>query len=102
MVNIINRQPLTDERGDATYEICVIALENDQREALTLVKQTLKAENCFMSHLDVEPFGDDDVEITATLMPASVTTTVLDKTVNTLLGDSMMKQAYYSRICGSG
>lgn len=72
MVNIINRQPLTDERGDATYEICVIALENDQREALTLVKQTLKAENCFMSHLDVEPFGDDDVEITVALIPASV------------------------------
>ena len=101
MVNIINRQPLTDERGDATYEICVIALENDQREALTLVKQTLKAENCFMSHLDVEPFGDDDVEITVALIPASVSADDLDNLVNVLLDESLVKQAYYSRIGGS-
>jgi len=101
MVNIINRQPLTDERGDATYEICVIALENDQREALTLVKQTLKAENCFMSHLDVEPFGDDDVEITVSLIPASVSADDLDNLVNVLLDERLVKQAYYSRIGGS-
>lgn len=42
------------------------------------------------------------MEITATLMPASVTTPVLDQTINKLLNDSMMKQAYYSRIAGSG
>ena len=101
MVNMINRQPLTDEHGDATYEICVIALENDQREALSLVKKTLKAENCFMSHLDVEPFGDDDVEITVSLIPASVSADDLDNLINVLLDERLIKQAYYSRIGGS-
>ncbi|MEX0633856.1 hypothetical protein M8494_25190 [Serratia ureilytica] len=71
-----------------------------QREALAKFKQVLQGKP-FISHLDTEPFGDDDVEITATLMPASTTTPVLDQTINKLLFHSMMKQAYYSRIAGS-
>ncbi|MGO3567628.1 MAG: MgtC/SapB family protein [Serratia grimesii] len=102
IVNMVNKQPFNDINGESTYQICVIAFEHEQRDALTKFKKVLQAENCFISHLDIEPFGDDDVEITATLMPASVTTLVLDRTINKLLSDSMMKQAYYSRICGSG
>lgn len=101
MVNVINRQPLTDENGDATYNICVIAHENDQREVLAYVKQILKRENCFLSHLDIEPFGDDDVEITASLIPASVGTESLDEVINTLLDERQVKQAYYSRVGGA-
>ena len=102
LVNMVNKQPFNDVNGESTYQICVIAFEHEQREALAKFKQVLQGENCFISHLDIEPFGDDDVEITATLMPASVTTPVLDQTINKLLNDSMMKQAYYSRIAGSG
>lgn len=54
-----------------------------------------------MSHLDVEPFGDDDVEITVALIPASVSADDLDNLVNVLLDESLVKQAYYSRIGGS-
>ncbi|MFC0228346.1 MgtC/SapB family protein [Serratia aquatilis] len=97
IVNIINKQPFNDANGESTYQICVISFEHEQRDTLAKFKKMLQTENCFISHLDIEPFGDDDVEITATLMPASVTTAVLDKTVNNLLADKMIKQAYYSR-----
>lgn len=102
IVNIINKQPFNDVNGESTYQICVISFEHEQRDALTKFKKMLQTENCFISHLDIEPFGDDDVEITATLMPASVTTAVLDKTVNNLLADKMIKQAYYSRTFVTG
>lgn len=101
LVNMVNKQPFNDVNGESTYQICVIAFEHEQREALAKFKQVLQGKTA-LSHIWISNRWRRRRGITATLMPASVTTPVLDQTINKLLNDSMMKQAYYSRIAGSG
>lgn len=96
----INRQPLPDEACEGTYQICVITSEFEQREALMDVKRLLKEQHCLIGSLEIEPFGDDDVEIVAGMLPSSISTRTLETVTNMLLANRMIKQAYYSRING--
>jgi putative Mg2+ transporter-C (MgtC) family protein len=100
MVNAINRKPLDTVASEVTYSVKLIAPRVHQKEALELLEDVLEAANYPVAELDIELFGEKDVEISAVLMATSVDARELDKAVETLLGAQFVSQAYWSPSAG--
>lgn len=95
-VNWINRKPIDDTSTEMTYTLCVIAPREDQKAALIAVEAMLEGHHYPVSDLDVEPFGDEDVEINATLLTTSAVSSELDEIVAHLLARTYISQAFWS------
>ena len=100
MVNAINRQPIDTEATEVTYSVKLIAPRTHQKEALALLEDTLEAANYPVSELDIEVFGEDDIEISAVLISTSVDSDELDRLIETLLRHDYVSQAYWSPSAG--
>lgn len=97
VVNSINRTPLDDEHSEVTYQLCVISAEEQQKLAFTLIDQLLEQAQYPLGDVNVEPFGDDDVEITATLLSTSADSEVLEQIAAQLAAKPYIKQAYWNQ-----
>jgi len=96
LVNWINRKPISDRASELTYTLCVIADRETQQTALAEVESLLEKHHYPVADLDVEPFGDDDVEINATLLSTSVDSAELDHIVAHLLATESIRQAFWN------
>lgn len=96
VANTINRRPIDDASSEVTYQLCVIVDENYQKQALSELDALLEAAGYPLGDLDVEPFGDDDVEINATLLSTSVDSAELDLIIAQLIGKPYIKQAFWN------
>jgi len=96
IVNAINRKPLDTAATEVTYSMYVIAPKAHQKQAREFLEQTLEAASYPVRELTVHPFGQQDVEITATLLPTSVDSDDLDRAMQQLLAQPFVAQAFWS------
>ncbi|MCW3481017.1 MgtC/SapB family protein [Neisseriaceae bacterium JH1-16] len=96
LANAINRRPIDDAASELTYILCVIASRAEQKTALAAMEAMLETANYPVADLDVLPFGDDDVEINATLQATSVDSGELDRIVGLLVSHDFVSQAFWN------
>ncbi|WP_418235902.1 MgtC/SapB family protein [Cupriavidus malaysiensis] len=96
VVNTINRAPIDDASTEVTYQMRVIAPREHGKQALAALEDSLEHANYPVGDLDVETFGEDDVEIVATLLSTSVDSDELDRVVEGLVLKPFVSQAYWS------
>lgn len=94
IVQMINREPL-DASVEATNTVYIIALRDNQKEALRLLTDELRRSN--QAHdLKIHAFGEREVEIEATLAATSVDRVELDAVVKRLTASPVITQAFWS------
>lgn len=96
IVNRINRQPLDVEATEMTHILYVIAPKVQQKHAMDVVELVLEAAELPTRSLDIMPFGDDEIEIAATLSAMSIDGSELERISNKLLQKGFITQAYWS------
>ncbi|MCD5361929.1 MULTISPECIES: MgtC/SapB family protein [Chromobacterium] len=96
VVNSINRKPIDDETSEVTYQLCVISSRAGQKHAMALLSDLLEESKYPVGDLDVEPFGDDEVEMTATLLSTSVEWEELEEIAAKLVAQPFISQAYWN------
>lgn len=96
LVNAMNRQPLDTEAVEATYTVYVIAAQAERQKTLERVEQALEAAGYPIRELQQHAFGQEEVEIEATLMATSVDGEALDAIVEGLSRLPQVHQAFWS------
>ena len=96
IVGRINREPLDVGSLEVTNTVYIIALRDQQNEARVLLEESLEAAKYPARQLVVHAFGEDQVEIEATLMTQSVNREDLDRLVAGLAVAPVVKQAFWS------
>ncbi|MET3105894.1 putative Mg2+ transporter-C (MgtC) family protein [Oxalobacteraceae bacterium GrIS 2.11] len=96
VVNSINRKPIDEKHSELTYQLCVITSSEEQKHALAFLETLLETANYPLGDLDLQPFGEDDVEMTATLLSTSVDSVTLDHIAAKLSAESYIKQAFWN------
>jgi putative Mg2+ transporter-C (MgtC) family protein len=96
IVNRINRSPLDAESVEVTNMVYVIAPRERQKEVMAMLEAELERHNYPTQDLNVHAFGDDDVEIEATLADTSVDGEDLDALVQRLVASPLVNQAFWS------
>lgn len=84
VVNRINRIPLNEETGEATYEVRLSTSPRAAVEAREALIETLEKANYPVADVATDERGDETVEVVATLVPTSVVPEELDAVVETL------------------
>lgn len=96
IVNAINRQPLDTPAVEVTNTVYVIARREHRKSALELLEAELERSGYPAGELEVHAFGQDDVEIEATLAATSVEGEELDALVARLAASPLVNQAFWS------
>ncbi|WP_076593665.1 MgtC/SapB family protein [Herminiimonas arsenitoxidans] len=96
IVNAINRKPLDVSSAEVTNTVYVIASRERQKEVLAMLEAELERGNYPTRDLDIHAFGEEDVEIEATLAATSVDGDELDALVQRLSASVMVSQAFWS------
>ncbi|BCL74798.1 methyltransferase [Jeongeupia sp. HS-3] len=96
VVNAINRMPIDDQRSEVTYQLCMIVADERQKQMLVELEALLEQADYPLGDLEIEPFGDDDVEITATLQSTSVDSAQLERISSHLVARPYVKQVFWN------
>ncbi|MEW5890069.1 MAG: MgtC/SapB family protein [Pseudomonadota bacterium] len=96
IVNTINRKPLDVESVEVTNTIYVIAERAHQKMVMAQLEEELERSNYPTRDLDIHAFGEEDVEIEATLAATSVDGDELDSLVKRLAALPAIRQAFWS------
>ncbi|GGP18723.1 MgtC/SapB family protein [Silvimonas iriomotensis] len=96
LVNAINRQPISDRSSELTWQLHVVVDGDQQKHALALIDALLDQAQYPLSDMDIEPFGDDDVELTATLLATSANSEELERIAKKLSNQPYIKQAFWN------
>lgn len=96
VVNSINRKPIDEHNSELTYQLHVIVSSEQQKDALATLDALLEDAEYPVGDLDIEPFGEDDVEITATLLSTSVNSDKLDSVTDKLNANPHVIQAFWN------
>jgi len=96
VVNSINRKPINEHTSELTYQLHVIVSSDEQKDALATLDSLLENAEYPLGDLDIEPFGEDDVEITATLLSTSVNAEKLDSITQQLNANPHVIQAFWN------
>ncbi|MDR1994867.1 MAG: MgtC/SapB family protein [Azonexus sp.] len=96
IVNTINRKPLDMESVEVTNTVYVIAERMHQKKVMALLGEELERSDYPTRDLDIHAFGEDEVEIEATLVATSVDGDELDALVSRLAALPAVKQAFWS------
>lgn len=98
IVNALHRTPIDEMSSELTYQMCVITSMEEQKHALSTMEQLLDVAKYPIGDIAVEPFGDDDVEIRATLMSTSVDAADLDRVIAHLAAKPYVSQAFWNPV----
>ncbi|MYN28609.1 MgtC/SapB family protein [Duganella levis] len=96
IVNQINRKPIDVESVEVTNIVYVIAERPHQKTVMAQLEEALERGNYPTRALNLHPFGNDEVEIEATLASTSVDGDDLDLLVAQLQGLAFVRQAFWS------
>jgi putative Mg2+ transporter-C (MgtC) family protein len=96
IVHAINREPLDTASVEVTTTVYVIAHRERRKEVLALLEGELKRSNHPTHDLNVHAFGEEEVEIEATLAATSVDRNELDAVVKHLAASPLITQAFWS------
>jgi putative Mg2+ transporter-C (MgtC) family protein len=98
IVNALNRAPINEMSSELTYQMCVITSMDEQKHALSSMEQLLDVAKYPIGDIEVEPFGEDDVEIRVTLMSTSVNAADLDRVIAHLADKPYVSQAFWNPV----
>jgi putative Mg2+ transporter-C (MgtC) family protein len=96
IVNAINRQPLDNESVEVTHTVYVIAERAHQKMVMAQLEKELERSSYPTRDLDIHAFGEEEVEIEATLASTSVDGEELDALVKRLAALPAVRQAFWS------
>jgi putative Mg2+ transporter-C (MgtC) family protein len=96
VVNRMNRRPIDTAALEATNTIYVIAVKEKQKEALQLLEQALEEANHPIGDPVIHSFGENEVEIHATLTATSVDADELDHVTRRLPEHDSVVRAFWS------
>ncbi|WP_174208728.1 MULTISPECIES: MgtC/SapB family protein [unclassified Stenotrophomonas maltophilia group] len=96
VVNRIQRQPLAEGFGEATYAINVVCQREQQAEVLDRLLLLLEQAQYPVRAVDQRPFGERDVEIEAVLYATSVDAAELDAVLENLAGTPGVLQGFWN------
>ena len=96
IVHAINREPLDTASVEVTNTVYVIAHRERRKEVLALLEGELARSNYPTHDLNVHAFGEEEVEIEATLAATSVNRDELDAVVKRLAASPLITQAFWS------
>ncbi|MEB3766621.1 MgtC/SapB family protein [Acinetobacter sp. MD2] len=96
LVNMIDRQPL-DADSEVTHVIYLIAAKDHRKLVMYKLTEILHHFNYPLKDLDVEPFGDNDIEIEATLIASSIEPTEMNEIIQQLNLMPQVQQAYWDK-----
>lgn len=96
IVGMINRQPLDLISVEVTNSIHIIAPKKTQKRALQQFIQILEDAGYQAQDVEVNQFGDDDVEIHAVLTATAVDGERMDALIETLSNLEYVNQAFWS------
>ncbi|NCE83792.1 MgtC/SapB family protein [Pseudomonas sp. Q1] len=96
IVNAINRQPLDVESVEVTNTVYVIADKDRQKEIMKALEVNLENGRYPVRDLEVHAFGEDDVEIEATLTVTSIDGDELEALIRKLAAVPGVRQAFWS------
>ena len=82
LVNRINRIPLDEQAGEATYEVRLSVAPGEASEAREALIEALEAAHYPVADVETEERGDDMMEIVATL----VATSIVPEELNAVVG----------------
>lgn len=88
--------PWTRHRVEVTTTVYVIAHREHRKEVLALLEGELERSNHPTHDLNVHAFGEEEVEIEATLAATSVDRNQLDAVVKRLAAPPLITQAFWS------
>ncbi|WP_324035401.1 MgtC/SapB family protein [Aeromonas caviae] len=95
LVNQINRDPVDNMDTEVTYHVTALIGRAHQKEVLPWLEQMLEQAHYPLSELDITPFGDQDLEISAALLATAIDGTKLDVLMNTLGEHPHIKQIFW-------
>lgn len=84
LVNRINRIPINEETGEATFEVRLSTSPHAADEARDALIEALENANYPVANVEADERGDETVEMVATLVPTSVVPEELDAVVEAL------------------
>lgn len=96
IVDAINRKPLDAESVEVTGTVHVIAERGQQKAVMAQLEEALERGGYPVHDLDIQPFGQDEVEIEATLVASSFDGDALDRLVQRLAALPAVRQAFWS------
>lgn len=96
IVNTINRKPLDVESVEVTNTVYVIAERAHQKMVMAQLEEELERSSYPTRDLDIHAFGNEEVEIEATLAVTSVNGEELDALVQRLTTMPAVRQAFWS------
>ncbi|MFA9439293.1 MgtC/SapB family protein [Uliginosibacterium sp. sgz301328] len=96
IVNTINRKPLDVESVEVTNTVYVIAERAHQKMVMAQLEEELERGNYPTRDLDLHAFGQEEIEIEATLAATSVDGDELDALVQRLAALPAVRQAFWS------
>jgi putative Mg2+ transporter-C (MgtC) family protein len=96
VVNAINRKPLEGESVEVTNTVYVIAERAHQKKVMARLEEELERHSYPARDLGLHAFGQDEVEIEATLASTSVPGDELDALVQRLAALPAVRQAFWS------
>lgn len=96
VVNRINRRPLQEEFSEATYTVYVVCEREWQAEVHEKMVALLEESNYPVRAVDQHPFGNNDVEIEATLYATAIEADELDAVMSVLLQEHGVQQAFWN------
>ncbi len=96
VVNRINRQPLEEAVGEATYTVHVVCLSARQAEVRERLVDLLEIASYPVRDVDQHPFGPNDAEIEATLYATAVEADELDRVMARLEAEPGVLQAFWN------
>ena len=96
VVHAINREPLDTASVEVTNTVYVIAQRNNQKQALRFLEDELRRSNYPTHDLKIHAFGEEEVEMEATLAATALDRGELDAVVKRLNASPLISQAFWS------
>lgn len=91
----ISRQPLDTLQQDLRHVVHLIADNQDRERALGIFTDLLQTKNLPLGKIDTKPFGDDEVEIQATIDVKGISEEEISDFIRTLNQTAVIRHAFW-------
>ena len=96
VVNTINKRPIDMNKSEVTATINIIAEKTYQKLIMSTLFKLLNEIKYPIDDLDINAFGDHDVEIEAKMIATSMDNKQLDHVVEEMLKNEYVRQAFWT------
>ena len=96
LVNLINRTPIDERSGEATYEVRATTDTSNLPRARELLQDQLEAAHYPVRNIEVEERGDEQVELVATLVSTAIEPDEIDAVIKALEASGTVSRAAWT------